>query len=93
MSWRAEYPKHSIEARVGGEGSATVDGEALRVLQIDYSGWITLSTSPAARPIYPLKATALYSPQLSRIVKFDIEVRTAGSLARESIQLKRIIRN
>jgi hypothetical protein len=93
MNWRREYPKHSIEASVVGEGSVTVDGEALRVLQIDYSGWITQSTSPAAQPNYPLKATAQYSPELRRIVRFDIEVRTAGSLSRESIELRRIIRN
>jgi hypothetical protein len=42
---------------------------------------------------HPLKATALYSPELRRIVQFDVEVRAPVGLSRESIQLKRIIRN
>ncbi len=93
MSWSREYPRHSFKAMVLGESSAKVDGEVLRVLQVDYSGWITVSSNPAARPTYPLKATALYSPELKRIVRFDIEIRSFGSLSREAMQLKRIIRH
>lgn len=92
MSWSTEYPRHSLKATVLGESSAKVDGEILRVLQVDYSGWVTVSQSPTARPTHPLIATALYSPELKRIVQFDIEIRSAGSLSRESMQLKRIIR-
>ena len=93
MNWSKEYPRHSFKAVVVGESSAKVDGEALRVLQVDYSGWITLSRVPTARPSHPLKATALYSPELRRIVQFDIEARGGSNLTHEAMQLKRIIRH
>lgn len=95
MTWSEDYPQHKLRATVAGESIYKLDGEDLRVIKIQYTGWLTntaVGNGTAARAS-PLEATVLYSPELRRVVRFDAETKAVAGMAKESLQLQRIVRN
>ncbi|MDM0114890.1 hypothetical protein QTI66_22260 [Variovorax sp. J22R133] len=91
-SWNEEYPKHRFNATVVGEESTKVGGEMLQVVRIDYDGWMATSPGTIALRNVPMAATAWYSPDLKRVVRFDIQAMNSTAPSKESLQLKRVLR-
>jgi serine protease Do len=102
MRWHAEFvgsslPKyrHELDATVLGERTMRVDGADVRVFQIVYTGWIyAASGAGAATSGTRFDATAWYSSELGRVVRFDAEHRAFNNpvSTRESIELVRVLR-
>jgi hypothetical protein len=102
MSWAANYMstgssklRHDIEARVVGEETLRIDDTPFKVTQIAYKGWIFGTTTGAtgAPPTgVEFKATAWYSADLGRVVRFDSNYQQGLLMANESIQLVRVLR-
>lgn len=101
MRWHLDYVattgdrlRHELNAAVGAEHTATVDGVELPVMRISYEGWIYASAGTgAALAGTPFKAAVLYSPDLKRIVQFEATHRRAyASVTNETLELVRIQR-
>jgi len=102
MRWHLDYIaasgdrlRHELDATVGGERPFRVAGVELNVLRIGYEGWIyapSYGTSPSLVGTR-FVGSALYSPELGRIVRFEGEHRRGNSSAtNEALELVRIQR-
>lgn len=101
MRWHLDYVatsgdrlRHELDVSVGGERPFQLGGVELSVLRIAFEGWIYASYGTGASLVgTPFKASALYSPELKRIVRFEGEHRRGNtSSANESLELVRIQR-
>jgi serine protease Do len=102
MRWHLDYVassgdrlRHELDATVGGERPFRVGGVELNVLRVAYEGWIyapSYGTSPSLVGTR-FVGSALYSPELGRIVRFEGEHRRGNSSATsEALELVRIQR-
>ncbi|WP_454906282.1 S1C family serine protease [Variovorax gossypii] len=102
MRWHLDYIaasgdrlRHELDATVGGERPFRVAGVELNVLRVAYEGWIyapSYGTSPSLVGTR-FVGSALYSPELGRIVRFESEHRRGNSSAtNEALELVRIQR-
>lgn len=102
MRWHLDYTasggdrlRHEFDATVGGERPFRVGGVELNVLRVAYEGWIyapSYGTSPSLVGTR-FVGSALYSPELGRIVRFESEHRRGNSSAtNEALELVRIQR-
>ena len=102
MRWHLDYIassgdrlRHELDATVGGERPFRVGGVELNVLRVAYEGWIyapSYGTSPSLVGTR-FVGSALYSPELGRIVRFEGEHRRGNSSAtNEALELVRIQR-
>jgi hypothetical protein len=102
MRWRSEYlatngdrARHELDASVVGSSTVSIEGEALKVTRIDYTGWIYtgggVGSAAAMLPV-SFKGTALYSAELGRVVRFDSEFGRRSSPTKESLELVRVLR-
>lgn len=101
MRWHLDYVattedrlRHELNASVGAEHTARVDGVELNVVRIAYDGWIYVSYGTGAAPVgTPFKAAVLYSPELRRIVNFEAMYRRGyAAVTSETLELVRIQR-
>lgn len=101
MRWHLDYVattedrlRHELNASVGAEHTARVDGVELNVVRIAYDGWIYVSYGTGAAPVgTPFKAAVLYSPDLKRIVNFEAMYRRGyTAVTSETLELVRIQR-
>ncbi|MBT2334299.1 trypsin-like peptidase domain-containing protein [Variovorax paradoxus] len=89
-----EKLRHELDASVGTERSLRLGGVELSVLRIKFEGWIYASYGTGASLVgTPFSASALYSPELRRIVRFEAEHRRGNSSStKETLELVRIQR-
>lgn len=101
MRWHLDYVastgdkwRHELDALVVGERSMRVDGTELRATQITYTGWIYASYGTGASPVGTrFEATAWYSNDLGRVLRFEAEHRRGNSSStNEMIELVRVLR-
>lgn len=101
MRWHLDYIassgdrlRHELDATVGGERPFRVGGVELNVLRVAYEGWIYASYGTGASLVGTrFVGSALYSPELGRIVRFEGEHRRGNSSAtNEALELVRIQR-
>jgi serine protease Do len=101
MRWHVDYVastgdkwRHELDALVVGERSVRVDGMELRISQISYGGWIYASYGTGASPVGTrFEATAWYSNELGRVIRFEAEHRRGNaSSTNEMIELVRVLR-
>ncbi|SEL99747.1 Trypsin-like peptidase domain-containing protein [Variovorax sp. YR750] len=101
MRWHLDYIaasgdrlRHELDVTVGGERPFRVGGVELNVLRIGYEGWIYASYGTGASLVGTrFVGSALYSPELGRIVRFEGEHRRGNSSAtNEALELVRIQR-
>jgi S1-C subfamily serine protease len=100
MHWHVDYVapggdkwRHELDAAVVDLRTAKVDGVELKVMQIDFKGWLYSAWGTSAAAIStPFEATALYAPALGRVVRFDVSYRRSFNIARESIELMHVLR-
>ncbi|MEJ7686509.1 MAG: hypothetical protein WKG52_05645 [Variovorax sp.] len=95
MAWSEEYSKPKFRATVTGTDSYELDGISLQVLKIQYSGWVAnnILFNGSTERAFPIESTAIYSPELKRIVRFDAETKAVAGTVRESLRLQHIFRN
>ncbi len=103
-AWQAKYKGGvpgplifmELEARALGESKMQLKDRELRVLRVEFTGFTTrgvgssvhpVGTNPAGR----YTATAWYAPELSRVVRFEVETRggqgVTGFYVHEQLQL------
>lgn len=100
MRWRSEYTasngekaRFELDASVVGTSRLTVDGADLTVQQIAYQGWMFAAVGNGPAQALPFKATAYYSPDMARVVRFEAEYRRVYlGMARETLELVRVWR-
>jgi serine protease Do len=102
MRWHMDFMgstapryRHDLDATVFGERTMRVDGADIRVLQIVYTGWIYAAAGAgAATSGTRFDATAWYSYELGRVVRFEAEHRAFNNpvSTRESLELVRVLR-
>lgn len=100
MHWHVDYVardgdkwRHDLDAGVVDLRTAKVEGVELKVLQIAFKGWLyspTFGAGPSATG-NPFEATALYAPELGRVVRFDVSYRRSSSVVRGSIELVHVL--
>lgn len=100
MRWRADYEstngekaRYALEAAVLGDASLRIDGLDVSAREITYTGWMYASVGVGPAQALPFKATAFYSADLGRVVKFEAEYRRVNlGASREALELVRILR-
>ncbi|MDE2606251.1 MAG: hypothetical protein KGL68_10070 [Burkholderiales bacterium] len=84
-SWKMVYPSivpgsgmsYDLEAHVEGEQKMKVDGRDLRTVRISLRGWAENHNAlVVARGTY--QGTAWVSPELHRVVRYEVQSRSAG---------------
>lgn len=102
MRWRSEYlattgekARHELDASVVGSSAVNIDGETVKVMRIDYTGWVYtgggVGSAAAMLPV-SFKGMALYSAELGRVVRFDSEFGRRSGPTKESLELVRVLR-
>ncbi|MGJ7528390.1 S1C family serine protease [Variovorax sp. GB1P17] len=86
--------RHELDASVGAERQFRVGGVELNVLRVTFQGWIYASYGTGASLVgTPFNASVLYSPELGRVVRFEVEHRRGNaSSTSETLELVRIQR-
>lgn len=101
MRWHLDYIaasgdrlRHELNVTVGGARPFRVGGLELNVLHVGYEGWIYASYGTGASLVGTrFVGSALYSPELGRIVRFEGEHRRGNASATsEALELVRIQR-
>jgi serine protease Do len=102
MRWHLDYIaasgdrlRHELDATVGAERPFRVAGVELNVLRIGYEGWIYAPPYGTGASAIGMRfvASALYSPELGRIVRFEGKYRRGNTSATdEALELVRIQR-
>ena len=101
MRWYLDYVapsgdkwRHELNATVAAEQSMRVDGNVLRVVQINYEGWIYASYGTGSPPIgTPFEAKAWYSVEQGRVIRFEAKHRRGyASVTEETLELVRVLR-
>lgn len=84
-SWKMAYPSivpgsgmsYELEAQVEGEQTIKLDGRELRTVRISLRGWAeNRNALVSARGTY--QGTAWVSPELHRVVRYEVQSRSAG---------------
>lgn len=87
--------RHQLDVSSGGESMLAIAGTQVKVMRVVYSGWFYPPDGNMTQGVPPASfhATAWYCADLQRVVRFDVETRSAGRAHKESLQLVRILRN
>jgi len=71
----------NVEARAVAEETLQVKGEDLKVLRVQFTGYTQRGSSASTSPPGRYEATAWYSPELQRVVRFEAKSRGGVSTA------------
>lgn len=82
-TWSAKYSSGAsgqvvdmdVQAQAFGESKMRVKDRDLRVIQVEFTGYTVRNNGLASNPPGHYKATAWYSPELGRVVRFEAATR------------------
>jgi serine protease Do len=92
-TWQNQPATYDLTARASAEQIIRVGTTEYQAVRIDLQGWHSRAQMYAVVRDMPYRATVWYAPALRRVVRFNVEFRTAGAGVNETLELARAGRN